>query len=242
MRFFLAALFFIPFNLLAQLQQSDCDSLRNGLFYYYSKTDDNHFAYMRQGNLQKEIHRETGDTVVWEVKWKNCEYSLAYVAGSRIYDEVAKKSPEKLRTQVQIVHVTPDYYVYQSSTRANKNATPARDTLWRIEQTAKLEKKNIVEASFPGGNEAWRTYLSKTFYEHEKELGKAKEGTCYVTFVVDTDGSVSSAEAITMEKSVIAKIAVNAIMNGPKWIPATRDGVPVKALKTQPVTFEFKKE
>ena len=40
-----------------------------------------------------------------------------------------------------------------------------------------------------------------------------------------------------MKGSVLARIVVDAIVNGPKWIPAQQNGRLVKAYKEQPVTF-----
>jgi len=40
-----------------------------------------------------------------------------------------------------------------------------------------------------------------------------------------------------MQGSVLAEVAVNAIRNGPKWIPAEQYGRKVNAFREQPVSF-----
>ena len=58
---------------------------------------------------------------------------------------------------------------------------------------------------------------------------EGKSGTCRVRFIVDTSGKVSKVEALNMKGSVLARIVVDAIVNGPTWIPAQQNGRLVKA-------------
>jgi protein TonB len=94
-----------------------------------------------------------------------------------------------------------------------------------------------VEASFPGGQQAWVKYISKQLMQSIDQLTKKDYGTCIVKFIVGKDGYVSAVEATTMKKSRLAKIAVAAIENGPRWIPAQQNGKYVNAYRLQPVTI-----
>jgi antitoxin component YwqK of YwqJK toxin-antitoxin module len=93
------------------------------------------------------------------------------------------------------------------------------------------------EASFPGGKRAWIRYISGEINSHISGFSTSDYGTCVVRFIIDTDGKVSDVEAITMKGSKLAKVAVKAIVKGPKWIPATQYGRLVKAYRLQPVTL-----
>ena len=93
-----------------------------------------------------------------------------------------------------------------------------------------------VEASFPGGPAAWVKYISKYLQDNMAGFKKRDFGTCIVRFIVDTHGRPSEVEATTMKKSKLAKLAVEAIENGPKWIPAQQNGKPVNAYRIQPIT------
>lgn len=103
-------------------------------------------------------------------------------------------------------------------------------------------KENFVcsqvetEAAFPGGPAAWSKYLSKAISDNSGSLKKSDYGTCIIRFIVNTKGRVSDVEATTMKKSRLAKIAIEAIENGPKWIPAQQNGKYVNAYRLQPVT------
>jgi protein TonB len=94
-----------------------------------------------------------------------------------------------------------------------------------------------VEASFPGGAQAWTRYLTNAIEENQSKLRKSDYGTCIIKFIVNTKGQVSSVEATTMQKSRLAKIAIEAIANGPKWHPAQQNGKFVNAYRLQPVTL-----
>ena len=94
-----------------------------------------------------------------------------------------------------------------------------------------------VEASFPGGQPAWVKYITKRIMQSIDQLTKKDYGTCIVKFIVGKNGYVSEVEATTMKKSRLAKIAVEAIEDGPRWIPAQQNGKYVNAYRLQPVTL-----
>ncbi len=110
------------------------------------------------------------------------------------------------------------------------------DTLHNGDKTfSKVE----VEASFPGGPAAWTKYITKYMQDYVSEFKRKDYGTCIVRFIVDRRGHISDVEATTMKKSRLAKVAVEAIENGPKWIPAQQNGKTVNAYRLQPVTLAF---
>lgn len=93
------------------------------------------------------------------------------------------------------------------------------------------------EAEFPGGHEDWINYMVKRIKENADSLTEKDFGTCVVKFIVNTDGSVSHVEATTMKESKLAKIAINALREGPNWIPASQNGHVVASYRLQPVTL-----
>jgi hypothetical protein len=97
-----------------------------------------------------------------------------------------------------------------------------------------------IEASFPGGQNAWVKYITHAITNNIDELSQAgRSGVCYVRFRVDKDGTVSEVFAQSMIGSKLAEIAVNAIKKGPKWNPAIQNGKPVNAYRIQPITFKL---
>ncbi|MEO6674928.1 MAG: energy transducer TonB [Ginsengibacter sp.] len=99
-------------------------------------------------------------------------------------------------------------------------------------------EKVEVEASFPGGEKAWTQYIKQQLMENLDALIKAnKSGTCRLKFIVGKDGNIRNVEAVTMKGTKLAKVGINAILKGPKWIPAFQDGRTVNAFREQPITF-----
>lgn len=95
-----------------------------------------------------------------------------------------------------------------------------------------------IEAEFPGGNQAWNKYIvSRLQNNGDKIIRSGEFGTCIVKFIINKQGKVVSAEATTMQGTVLAEVAVNIIMGSPKWHPASQYGRQVNAYRLQPVTL-----
>jgi protein TonB len=100
-----------------------------------------------------------------------------------------------------------------------------------------------VEAQFRGGDAKWNDYVRQTILSHIDELqDEGKSGTVEIQFIVDKTGVVSDVEALTMQGTKLAEIAVNAIRRGPNWIPAQQNGRFVKAFRRQKITFQMPQE
>lgn len=95
-----------------------------------------------------------------------------------------------------------------------------------------------IEASFPGGQAAWTKYIVNQLQRNADRIIKSGEfGTCIVKFIVDKTGKVTSAEATSMQGSVLAAVAVKIILHSPTWNPASQYGRRVNAYRLQPVTL-----
>lgn len=93
------------------------------------------------------------------------------------------------------------------------------------------------EASFPGGSKAWASYLRKTIVSALGQFSDKDYGTCVLKFIVNKDGTVRDVVATTMQGTTLAKVSVEAIRKGPKWVPAMQNGRYVNAYRLQPVTL-----
>lgn len=102
-----------------------------------------------------------------------------------------------------------------------------------------LFTKVDVEASFPGGDAAWAKYVQTELEKHINKLSrnKASVGTCIVQFIVDKEGNITNVVALNMQESLLAKIVMEAIQKGPRWVPAEQNGRKVKAYRRQKITF-----
>jgi protein TonB len=113
----------------------------------------------------------------------------------------------------------------------------------------KIFTKVEVEASFPGGEAAWRKYLV-TNLNVDKVASKIRiprgekefRQTIIVKFIVARNGNISdvTAENADANSYCIAE-AIRVIKDSPKWVPAQQNGRTVNAYRRQPISFVFER-
>lgn len=112
------------------------------------------------------------------------------------------------------------------------------------EDENKIFEKVEIEASFKGGEGAWRKYLERNLNASVGPDNGAPAGvyTVYVQFVVSKDGSISDVKAMTTHGYGMEAEAVRVIKKGPAWTPAVQNGRSVNAYRKQPITFQVEGE
>lgn len=112
------------------------------------------------------------------------------------------------------------------------------------EDENQIFEKVEIEASFTGGESAWRKYLERNLNPNTPVDNGAPEGTytVYVQFVVSKDGSISDVKALTTHGYGMEQEAMRVIRKGPKWVPAVQNGRSVNAYRKQPITFQVTSE
>ncbi|MGN6291830.1 MAG: energy transducer TonB [Chitinophagaceae bacterium] len=110
----------------------------------------------------------------------------------------------------------------------------------KVEDENKIFEKVEIEASFKGGEGAWRKFLERNLNGNTPVDNGAPEGTytVYVQFVVSKDGSISDVRALTNHGFGMEQEAVRVIKKGPNWTPAVQNGRSVNAYRKQPITFQ----
>lgn len=97
-------------------------------------------------------------------------------------------------------------------------------------------------ATFPGGDRAWSKFLVKNLRFPQATIDdvkrrQARQWTVIIRFTVTTDGTVKDVVAETNHGGGLEEEAIRLIKKSGKWIPATRNGVPVESYKRQPIVF-----
>jgi periplasmic protein TonB len=107
------------------------------------------------------------------------------------------------------------------------------------EDENKIFEKVEIEASFKGGEGAWRKYLERNLNANTPVDNGAPEGTytVWVQFIVDKEGNISDVKALSSHGFGMEEEAVKVIRKGPAWVAAIQNGRPVKAYRKQPITF-----
>ena len=114
-------------------------------------------------------------------------------------------------------------------------------------QKTVVAKKNqqvfdVVEKmpEYPGGQAALFEYLS-TNIKYPADAEKQKiEGRVLVTFVVNTDGSITDIEVVKKAFPSLDAEAVRVISGMPKWTPGEQKGQKVRVKYTVPLNFRLK--
>ncbi len=96
------------------------------------------------------------------------------------------------------------------------------------------------QASFPGGNEAWRKYLKKNFKYPKMAKRSGIEGRVFLSFYVDKEGNLSNIEVVRGIGGGCDEEAIRVLKNSPKWNPGRQRGVAVKSPMSLFITFKLK--
>ncbi|HRH50954.1 MAG TPA: energy transducer TonB [Panacibacter sp.] len=96
-----------------------------------------------------------------------------------------------------------------------------------------------IEAKFPGGLGAWRTYLERNLNTNMPVDNGAAAGnyTVVVSFVVDKDGNISDVQALNDPGYGTAQEAIRVIKKSKQWTPALQNGRYVTYRQKQSITF-----
>lgn len=104
------------------------------------------------------------------------------------------------------------------------------------------QDNNSVEknASFPGGREALYAWLAKNMQYPVLASAQGIQGTVHLQFVVNTDGSIDEVNVMRSPDPILSKEAIRLVKKMPKWIPASRDGQPLKSRFNLPINFRLR--
>lgn len=101
----------------------------------------------------------------------------------------------------------------------------------------------VVEQSpsFPGGEDAMIQWLGTHVQYPAEAKAKALEGTVFVTFVVEKDGSISAVKVLNPkpETAVLEQEAVRVVRTMPKWKAGKSQGKKVRVQFNLPIVFKL---
>jgi periplasmic protein TonB len=86
-----------------------------------------------------------------------------------------------------------------------------------------------VMPAFRGGDiNKFREWVQKRTVYPQEAIDKKIQGKVYLTFIIETDGSVSNVTVVQSVNPLIDNEAVKAIESSPKWTPGLQRGRPVR--------------
>jgi TonB family protein len=92
---------------------------------------------------------------------------------------------------------------------------------------------------FIGGFEALQRYINSNAIYTEKAKNEKVTGKVFISFWVETDGSISKPKILRGLYPDLDSISIDLVKNMPKWIPAKQRGKPIKCQYNLPVKFDF---
>lgn len=92
---------------------------------------------------------------------------------------------------------------------------------------------------FPGGDAALMRYLSLNIKYPTAARETGITGIVYVTFVIETDGSISSIGVLRSVAGGCTEEAVRVVSEMPDWTPGKQRGKPVRVRMNLPVKFKL---
>lgn len=94
--------------------------------------------------------------------------------------------------------------------------------------------------SFPGGEQGLMEYLSKNLrYPYQAKAAKL-ESTVLCCFFIDKDGSVKQPTVLQSANPLLDREAIRVLGTLPKWMPAKKQGKPIRVKYILPVSFRLK--
>lgn len=132
-------------------------------------------------------------------------------------------------------------------TSATVNRTPATQANATAENMAlsiaKPQTKDKVytavakEPVFPGGFEKFKAFLGRNIKYPKEMRAKKIQGKVYMSFIVETDGSLSDVKVVRDIGHGAGAEAMRVMNLSPKWEPGTQNNKKVRVAYTVPITF-----
>ncbi len=114
---------------------------------------------------------------------------------------------------------------------------PKIDVVEKPKPKAEIIDFPDVEAEFPGGAAELQRWIASNVEYPETSIDMEEQGKVYLSFVVETDGSISG---IKVEKGVSTDLdreAKRVVRNMPKWKPGEAGGKKVRTRCRLPIVF-----
>jgi len=96
-----------------------------------------------------------------------------------------------------------------------------------------------VMPQFAGGQEALRKFMQKNLRYPSQALSNSVAGKVFVSFVVNTDGSISNVQVLKGLGFGLDEEAMRVVRKMPVWTPGRQNSHPVPVRYTMPITFRY---
>ncbi len=153
----------------------------------------------------------------------------AMLTGFGVFISACQTGSQKAETETterEIIDIPPDQITVEQQTPPDKS-----------------EEIFVVVEDMPrfvGGDEARIKYLQENLRYPQEAKEKGIQGTVFVTFVVEPDGSISDVRLLRGIGGGCDEEALRVIKNMPRWVPGKQRGEAVRTQFTMPIRFVLK--
>lgn len=129
----------------------------------------------------------------------------------------------------------------QKNSQSKKEIKPNQKSSVKSYKKPGTEIYTVVEnpPKFPGGDQARAEYLSSKIVYPEGARKNGIEGTVYVSFIVQADGSVTDVKLLRGINKELDFVALEAVRTMPNWEPGRFEGKPVAVEFNMPIKFNL---
>ncbi|WP_300602621.1 energy transducer TonB [Niabella sp.] len=209
--------------------------------------------YYKNGRVQ-QVKRyvynvQEGVTQKWDEKGRQTD-SMLYAGGVVVFKKQFRYFRENTilnETITDSIHNTLQYINYDTTGRKTREfafwGNKGIEKIFHADGTVtngdSLYSREDKDASFPGGLNAWASYLTRTLDAAVPIRKGAFPGQyrVIIQFVIDKEGNISDIKALTNNGYGMEDEAIRVIRNSGKWIPAQQYGRAIKAYRKQPIIF-----
>ncbi len=157
------------------------------------------------------------------------------ITKKRLLMMTKKESPIKIVLKVFSVGVVYALLLFMFSVKTmaqtEKNGPKKSDGF-----TVSYDTTSVKEPEFPGGIEEFYKFIGKNFKMPSEASKHNIDGKIQMSFSVEKDGSLSDFKVVKDSGFGIGDEIIRVLKLSPKWIPASKDGNPVKVSYGLPVT------
>jgi len=162
-----------------------------------------------------------------------------------ITKQEVKPPPPPPPKQVTIINIVKDDVEVEDDIEIDAEAdqnTEVEDFIPIVEEEEEVPEMEIFQVvesppQYPGGDAARMKFLQENIKYPQMARESGIQGTVYVTFVVEPDGSVSDVRVLRGIGGGCDEEAVRVIKMMPKWIPGKQRGKPVRVQFNMPIKF-----
>lgn len=136
---FLPWVFLIVFPSISFSQKlaATCGDIKSGIFHFYPKNTSDHFVIYAEPSHHKEINVNTGDTILWEIKWiDDCSFLEKLIATNVALNKKTARFLKAHSIAYKIETITDDYFTFKGYIDRLSGEMIQSDTLWFTERIA----------------------------------------------------------------------------------------------------------